>query len=190
MTRYRTIVADPPWHYKRFVSSPKSHAGNPRGDGKPKAIALPYGSMTVEEIRALPVTEIADAEAALFLWATNRYLPSAFDVMSAWGFDYRQAVVWHKTGNPSPFSGSIAPNHAEYLLFGKRGKPRMGKPWTSNVIVAPAPNVNAHSVKPEVFIDLIEQSSPGPYLELFARRARFGWDYWGDQSLGTAELAG
>jgi len=144
--------------------------------------------MTLETIMALPVTDLADPEgAALFLWTTNRYLPAALEVMTAWGFAYFKTIVWHKTGNPSPFGGELGPNHAEYLLVGRRGAIRQGR-LKSNVVAAPAANCNAHSAKPEVFLDLIEQVSPGPYVELFARRARFGWDYWGNESLGTASL--
>jgi N6-adenosine-specific RNA methylase IME4 len=149
--------------------------------------------MAVEDIAALPVAEWADPVAALFLWTTNRFLPVAFRVMGDWGFNYRQTLTWHKTGNPSPFGGTVAPNHAEFLLVGTRGKLKnrnrlwQGR-WPSSVIAAPAPNCFAHSRKPDAFLDLVEQVSPGPYLEIFARRARFGWDYWGDESLGTAEM--
>jgi N6-adenosine-specific RNA methylase IME4 len=108
-------------------------------------------------------------------------------VLRAWGFEYRQTLVWHKTGNPSPFGGTVAPNHAEFLLVAARGTPRVQARIPGSVIAAPKPY--EHSRKPDVFLDLVEQVSPGPYVELFARRARFGWDYWGDQSLGTAEMA-
>jgi N6-adenosine-specific RNA methylase IME4 len=185
--RYATVLADPPWHYERFISSPTSRNGAPRGDGKPVVRDLPYESMTVTDIAGLPVGQMAAEDAVLFLWTTNRYLPAAFSVIEAWGFEYRQTLVWRKTGNPSPFPASIAPVHAEFLLLGRRGTVST-TPWPSSVVEAPAPNCGAHSAKPEVFIDLIEQACPGPYVELFARRARFGWDYWGNQSLGTAEM--
>jgi N6-adenosine-specific RNA methylase IME4 len=184
---YRTIVADPPWEYADGTAS--APQGDRKRGLKPKMQALPYPSMTAEAICVLPVESLAAADARLFLWTTNRYLPDAFSVLAAWGFRYTQTLIWHKTGNPSPFGGSVAPIHAEFLLVGVRGKPKRGERLSSSVIPAPKPT-RAHSQKPDVFCDLVEQVSPGPYVELFARRARFGWDYAGDGSLGTVDVPG
>src|SRR5581483_3125734 len=113
---YRTIVADPPWHYDRMV-------GRTIGGGSGwQARSLPYPSLTVDEIAALPVAGIAADDARLFLWTTNRYLPDAFLVLGAWGFRYQQALVWHKT-NASPYPGAVAVLDLEYLLVGQRGTP-------------------------------------------------------------------
>jgi N6-adenosine-specific RNA methylase IME4 len=186
--RYRTIVADPPWPYDGFLSMP-------RGDTWTHSVRkpLPYKSMTLAEIAALPIADLADpAGAFLWCWTTNRYLPDTFGLLNGWGFTYAQTFVWRKTGSPSPFGGTAAPNHAEYLLVARRGSPKLIGRAPSSIIDAPAMSgrrVRAHSRKPECFLDLAEQVSPGPYVELFARRARFGWDYWGDESLGTAEVA-
>ena len=186
MTRYRTIVADPPWAYEGFATAP----GGERKRGlKPRAVDLPYGSMSVDEIAALPVASVAASDCRLFMWTTNRYLRDAFTVLDGWGFDYRQALVWHKTGNPSPFGGSVAPIHAEFLLVAAKGSPDVVERLSSSVIAANKPR-DAHSQKPDVFVDLVERCSPGPYLEIFARRARFGWDYAGDGSLGTVDIPG
>jgi N6-adenosine-specific RNA methylase IME4 len=141
--------------------------------------------MTVEEIAALPVAGLAEPDAFLFLWTTNRYLGDAFGVIGAWGFEYRQAIVWSKAKDHC-LPATVAPIHAEFLLVGKRGKPKRTGTFPSSVI--DANRTKQHSSKPDVFLDYIEQSTPGPYLEMFARRARFGWSYWGDESLGTAEL--
>lgn len=186
--RYRTIVADPPWPYDDgFVSMPRGDTWSHRVS-KP----LPYASMTLDQIAALPIADLADpAGAFLWCWTTNRYLPHTFGLLDGWGFKYAQTFVWRKTGSPSPFGGTAAPNHAEYLLLARNGSQRLLGRAKSTVIEAPAMSgrrKNAHSRKPETFIDMIERVSPGPHAELFARRARFGWDYWGDQSLGTAEL--
>jgi len=178
--RYRTIVADPPWYYEGFIP------GYTPANGTTHEGALPYAMMGLDEIKALPVAALAHDDSRLFLWTTNRYLGAAFEVMDAWTFRYRQCVVWRKTGRVPPFGGSIAPNHAEYLLVGVRGKPATGERWQTNVFDIPRLD---HSQKPEAFLDRIEAVSPGPYLEMFARRARFGWDYWGNESLGTAEMA-
>lgn len=178
--KYRTIVADPPWEYPRgFVRGPNA------GVGWTDRNKLPYGSLPVDEIASLPVRELADpAGAFLFLWTTNRYLPDAFTVLEAWGFRYRQTLIWHKE-NVSPFPGAVAPNEAEFLLVGRSGNARRSGTWPKSVIVAKR---GPHSAKPEVFLDLIEQVSPEPRLELFARRNRLGWDTWGDESLEHVAL--
>lgn len=167
---YCTIVADPPWEYDEgFVR------GTSRGVGR-HDIPLPYSSMSVEEIAALPVRDLVGPDGAfLWLWTTNKYLPDAFDVIGAWGFRYRQTIVWRK-GDASPFVRAVAPNSAEYLLVARRGPVKRIGTAPSSVIDAVR---GAHSVKPDVFLDLIEQVSPGPYVELFARAPRLGWDSWG-----------
>lgn len=191
--KYSTIVADPPWHYPDFVSYPGTRVdrnkeglkGGQRRITKP----LPYPSMTVEEICALPVVDLAERDCALWLWTTSAYLRPAFDVVEAWGFQYRQMLVWYKNTARPHLGGSVAPNHAEFLLVAKRGKPEMGR-LESSVIVCPGNSGGSpkHSRKPEVFLDLIEQASPAPRLEMFARRNRFGWSTWGNESLEHVEM--
>lgn len=174
MSRYSTIVADPPWEYGSFPT----HLG-----GKHTKTPMPYPTMTVDQIAALPVTDLADPAAWLFLWATSRYLPDAFGLVEGWGFRYTQMLVWRKTGTPTPFAASVAPQHAEFLLACKRGGVARQATWPTNVIVAPMDRRSRHSQKPEVFMDLIEHCTAGPYLEMFSRRARLGWDTWGNESL-------
>jgi N6-adenosine-specific RNA methylase IME4 len=188
-TKYRTIVADPPWEYETpfpqdVGAAQRRAAGDKRGGraGR-KDVPLPYPSMTVAAIAALPVETLAEDDCRLFLWATNRHLPFAFGIVEAWGFTYRQTLVWHKT-NGSPV-GSVAPNRAEFLLVGRRGSPHTMKRLPDSVITA---NPGAHSTKPECFLDYIEAVSPSPRLELFARRQRFSWDTWGNESLEMVNL--
>src|SRR5262249_17753213 len=100
MSEYRTIVADPPWDYEGFATAPTPIHGTA---GPVKVAALPYESMTLEEIAALPLVGWCAKDCRLFLWTTNRYLPDAFKILGAWGFTYKQTLVWRKTGNPSPF---------------------------------------------------------------------------------------
>jgi N6-adenosine-specific RNA methylase IME4 len=132
--------------------------------------------MSLAEIADMPVASLAAEDCRLFLWTTNKYLPAAFPIMAAWGFNYRQALVWHKL-DCAPMSGSVAPNGAEFLLVGVKGKPARGEKAKSSVISHSQPK--QHSVKPGVFLDLVEAVSPGPYVELFARQPRLGWDAWG-----------
>lgn len=176
--KYRTIVADPPWEYEGFVPS--------RTGDRFWHRELPYSMMPLEDIADLPVSELSEKDCRLFLWTTNRYLGAAFDIARRWGFEYQQTLVWRKTGNPSPMGGSVAPNGAEYLLVCRRGFPARLNRLASSVIDAPK---MTHSQKPEKFLDLIEQVSPGPYLEMFARRQRLGWDTWGDEALPHVEMA-
>ena len=181
VVKYRTIVADPPWAYPGGVSA----GGTP---GKPvKAYELPYDSMTLDEIKALPVSDLAMPDAWLALWTTNRYLGDAFDVLRSWGFVYRQCLVWHKLG-ASPFGGTWASNGAEFLLAAARGNPTVKARWPEPSVIT-TNRMGTHSRKPDVWGDLIEHCCEGPYLEMFARRNRLGWDTWGNEALSHVELA-
>lgn len=182
---FQTIVADPPWSYGNKKWASITH----NGTGPRIEKDMPYLTMSIDDIKALPIRNLAAADCRLFLWTTNRHLPLAFDVLEAWGFKYTMGLVWRKTGNPSPFAGSgVARVLHEYLLVAKRGKPPVLDQLPASVIDCPKP-VFGHSRKPDLFLDLIERSSPGPYVELFARRERIGWERWGNEIDSTVELA-
>jgi N6-adenosine-specific RNA methylase IME4 len=184
--RYRTIVADPPWEYD---ATPKGRPGWRKGGGIATSAPLPYRSMSLVEIAALPIQELADPDGTwLFLWTTNRYLPAAFSLLAGWGFVYRQTIVWAK---PSfPVGGCVTANAAEYLLVARRGHVGIINRWPGGSVVTAPKGALAgeHSKKPEIFLDLVERVAPGPYLELFARRQRLGWDTWGDEALCHVDL--
>ncbi len=180
-------MADPPWdHSDGFMHGVAT--GRSVGVGRPAPIIekhLTYPTLSVAEIAALQIPAAADCR--LFLWVTNRYLPAALsEVLPAWGFTYRQTLVWHKPD--VPFGGSIAPN-AEFLLVCTKGSPpRNGRIGTA--VHTYGRRGLEHSQKPELFLDIAEQVSPGPYLEMFSRRARLGWHTWGNESLhGTEAVA-
>jgi N6-adenosine-specific RNA methylase IME4 len=187
--RYRTIVADPPWAYGSWpgLMGAPSHGWKLDGDRDNRRTAIDYPTMTIDEIASLPVDGLAEKDAHLYLWTTNRYLFDAKTVAEAWGFRYAQILVWAKTPKGLGPGGTWAQS-TEYVLFCRRGSlkslRRFDSTWFNWKRMG-----TAHSRKPDAFLDMVEQASPGPYVELFARRARFGWDYWGDQSLGTAEMA-
>lgn len=178
--KYATIVADPPWEYDQFVSL------WPTRDKKATR-PLPYASMSLWEIGELPLDELADPSGCnLFLWTTNRYLPFAFPLLEHWGFEYRQTITWAKT-NPAPWSGSVATHSTEFLLLACRSG---GAGFTGREPASVLTHRRMeHSQKPEVFLDFVESVSPGPYLEMFARRNRLGWETWGNQALEHVELA-
>lgn len=169
MKRYRTIVADPPWRF---------------GSAATKADARKYyDTLPLHEICGLPIRDMAEDSAHLWLWGVNGLLEEAFQVVRSWGFYPTTVLTWCK---PQPGVGYYLRNNTEHCIFATRGEPMVpeNKPLASWFIWPRG----AHSAKPDAFYDLVEQVSPAPYLELFARRARFNWDYWGDQSLGTAEM--
>lgn len=180
--KYRTIVADPPW---------RTHRGTPVNwvNGGPTR-PMPYSMLSVDEIAALPVGDLAMPDAHLYLWTINAHLTAAYDVARAWGFRVSQVLVWAKAprglGPPGPYASTV-----EFILFCRRGSltptARLNTTWWG--WKRPEDGTGpCHSRKPDGFLDVVEQVSPGPYVELFARRARFGWDYYGDESLGTAEM--
>jgi N6-adenosine-specific RNA methylase IME4 len=192
--RYRTIVADPPWPYKDAVNGGKSGGaalvGTIKKDGTPsKTVTLDYGSMSIADLCELQPP--AEPDAHLYLWTTNAFLVEAHEIARAWGFKPKTMLTWGKVqpdGRASMKTGYYFRGASEHCLFCVRGSLRLqateGLPTLYLWPRLP------HSVKPDAFYDLVEKASPGPYLELFARRARLGdWHYWGNQSLGTAEVA-
>lgn len=177
--RFNTILADPPWQFQ-----------NRTGKVAPEHRRLNrYGTMTLKEIEALPVADAAASTAHLYLWVPNALLPEGLAVMSAWGFQYKSNLVWHKIrkdGGPDGRGvGFYFRNVTELILFGVRGKnARTLAPGRSQVNFL-ATRKREHSRKPDEQYDVIERCSPGPYLELFARGEREGWAVWGNQANET-----
>lgn len=174
--KYRTIYADPPWQFQ-----------NRTGKVAPEHKRLSrYETMKLEDIKALPIADIAEEKCHLYLWVPNALLPDGLEVMKAWGFDYKTNIIWEKIrhdGGPDGRGvGFYFRNVTEILLFGIRGeKNRTLGPARSQVNIIRSIK-REHSRKPDEFISLIEACSPGPYLELFARGDRDGWDMWGKQA--------
>lgn len=182
--RYRTIVADPPWEYgKRGGFSWRE--GAPSGRSQP---FLDYPSMTTSEIARLPVAdELAHEDGShLFVWTTQRYLREALNIVtSAWGFEFKKLLVWAKP--PTGFSlGGAFGNSCEFIIYATLWSPKthgkVSRDWWEW-------SRHGHSVKPEAFLDIVESVCPGPYLEMFARRQRLGWDTWGNEALNHVEIS-
>jgi N6-adenosine-specific RNA methylase IME4 len=183
VTRYRTIVADPPWDVKRLASPGAKGFGTQ--EGTLRSVVLPYPTMSVDSIAAIPVSAMAEPDAHLYVWTINRYVEQTYAIVRAWGFTPKTLLVWAKAPMGLGPGGAFSIT-TEYILYASRGSlpatTRVDRTWWSW-------KRGKHSAKPDAFLDIVEQISPGPYVELFARRARFGWDYWGDESLRTAGMA-
>ena len=183
MKQYKTIVADPPWKYGAWgVGSKKSAFSKKYNENE---IPIPYETMSVEEIKALKVADLADENCELYLWTTQKYLPDAFEVLKAWGFKYCQTLTWCKTPMGTGQGGVYCPT-TEFLILGRKGKmpkvKRIDTTWWN------VKRTNKHSKKPEFFQDLIETVSDAPRLEMFARREREGWDVWGNEVESSVAL--
>lgn len=174
--KFATILADPPWRFQ-----------NKTGKVAPEHKRLSrYDTMSLEEICALPVPEIAADTAHLYLWVPNALLPEGLAVLSAWGFNYKANVVWHKVrkdgGSDGRGVGFYFRNVTELILFGTRGKnARTLAPGRRQVNLF-STRKREHSRKPDEQYEIIESCSPGPYLELFARGTRPKWTVWGNQA--------
>lgn len=174
--RYATILADPPWRFQ-----------NSTGKVAPEHKRLSrYGTMTLEDICELPVSDAAADTAHLYLWVPNALLAEGLAVMKAWGFTYKSNIVWHKIrkdgGSDGRGVGFYFRNVTEIILFGVRGKnARTLQPGRSQVNMIQSQK-REHSRKPDELYPIIEACSPGPFLELFARGAQPGWDVWGNQA--------
>jgi len=168
--KYPVIYADPPWRYE-----------NPPIGATSRAIENHYPTMTLEEICAMPVGDLAADDAILYLWATAPKLAECFEVIKAWGFEYRTNLVWDKE---KIGMGYHARNQHELLLICKRGQIPPPAPGTQPSSVYREPR-GAHSAKPHFFYDMIEGAYPQlGKIELFCRSPRDGWAVWGNQSGG------
>ena len=188
MTRYATIVADPPWKVMAGPLNGREGFGDATGASRP----LAYPSMTVDEIKALRVRDVAAADSHLYLWTTNGYLPAAFDVAKAWGFAYSTTLVWAKNLMGGGLGGAYGIS-TEFCLFCRRGSlatlRNVGGTWFNWKRPYDERGKPKHSAKPKEFFGLVEDVSPGPYLELFAREKREGWHSWGNEIESDLEIA-
>jgi N6-adenosine-specific RNA methylase IME4 len=179
---YRVIAADPPWRFKSNSAA------------KPGRNAMRhYDTMSLVDIAALPVKDLAAKDAALFLWITGPFLAigAHLPLMQAWGFEpTAMGFVWIKLNPRAPQlffverdlatgGGFTTRKNAEFCLIGKRGKSIRQSAGVHEVIIEPR---REHSRKPDEFFDRVERYSEGPYLELFARQSRAGWDCFGNES--------
>jgi N6-adenosine-specific RNA methylase IME4 len=184
-SKYRVIYADPPWSFQNWSA---------KGTGR-NAVSH-YDCMDLETLAALPVSDIAADDSVLFLWVTDPMLPRAFELIDAWGFEFKTVgFYWVKLnavaeGTREYFTGLGYWTRAnpEQCLLATRGKPQRRSKSVCKLVVE---RRREHSRKPDEIRDWIEKLVPGPYIELFARETKPGWDSWGDQlelfDRGTAQ---
>jgi N6-adenosine-specific RNA methylase IME4 len=173
------ILADVPWNFRSFTDTISNR--DPRRH---------YRTMSLAEISALPVADLAAKDCHLFFWTTWPFMPMAFAIIAAWGFKYSSdAFVWTKLKakcarltSESDFHvglGHTTRKNTEICLLARRGSPRRLNRDVRELLVAPR---REHSRKPDEIYGRIERYASGPYVELFARQSRPGWASWGDES--------
>ena len=182
--QFGTVLADPPWLF-----------ANRTGKMAPEHKRLyRYRTMTNEEILSLPVGDLALPQSHLYLWVPNALVELGLQVLRAWGFTYKTNIVWYKVrGDGGPDRRGVGfyfRNVTELVLLGVKGGLRTLSPGRRmpNILIS---QKREHSRKPDELYPVIEQCSPGPHLELFARRTRPGWVAWGDEANGdTVQIPG
>lgn len=175
--KYGAILADPPWRFEVWS-----------GKGKARSADNHYSTMTADDIAALPIADLAGTDCTLFLWTCWPTLREAFEIVGGWGFTYKTcAFSWMKADpyrlfadDATPFAGMGYWTRAntEPCLLATRGKPKRLNADVRQGIIAPR---REHSRKPDGIHERIERLVAGPYVELFARQRRPGWDVWGNQ---------
>jgi N6-adenosine-specific RNA methylase IME4 len=178
--QFGTILADPPWQFT-----------NRTGKMAPEhRRLLRYPTMTLEDILNLPIAELSLPQSHLYLWVPNALLAEGLEVMKRWGFTYKTNLVWYKVrkdGGPDGRGvGFYFRNVTELVLFGTRGSLRTLPPGRRQVNII-STRKREHSRKPDEQYNLIEQCSPEPYLELFARHQRASWSQWGNEIAAIAD---
>jgi N6-adenosine-specific RNA methylase IME4 len=173
--RFNVILADPPWSFKTYSNK-----------GKGKGAEQHYNTMTLEQIKAMPVKRLAKADCVLLLWVTFPLLQEGIETMKAWGFEYKTcAFAWMKKNSKSKglFAGMgyYTRANVEICLLGTRGSPNKFRK-AKNIKQAILSRRREHSRKPDCVHQRIEKLFKGPYVELFARTPRDGWVTWGNQT--------
>lgn len=171
--KYGAILADPPWSFKTW--------GGKRGTAHRVAVDH-YETLKTEDMFAIPVNGWAAKDCALFMWVVDSHLPDSMRLAEAWGFKYKtRAFTWRKlskSGSASIGMGYWTRKQTEICLLFTKGKPRRISKGVREIIDAPR---REHSRKPDEIYERIEALVDGPYLEMFARQTRSGWDAWGNE---------
>lgn len=183
---FRAVLADPPWPYEDRKGPTMKRCRRWKQIG----VGAHYKTLTLEQLKGMSVKQWVAADCHLYLWTTNSFIVEAHEVARCWGFKPKTLITWGKTklesiGTPSMKTGNYFRSATEHLLFAVRGRLKLQGPACPTLFLHPR---LPHSVKPTYFYHLVEKCSPGPYLELFARRHREGWHRFGDQVDSTVEI--
>lgn len=179
---FACILADPPWAFRTYGGA----------DAVPTLAADPYSTMTLDEMKALPVADITANDCLLIMWVVSSHVPQAFELAEAWGFTYRSlGPVWVKERHPGQSEMFNEPpicdfgmgywfrQQAEIAFIFGRGSPKRLSADVRQALVEPR---REHSRKPDEFHRRVERLVGGPYLEMFGREQRPGWTIWGNQT--------
>lgn len=175
---YGAISADPPWSYKTY-------SNRDQGTVPHRTEEAPYRAMTHDQLKALPVSEVAAKDCLLHMWTISSHVDQAIELGKAWGFTFKSlGIVWVKTQKSDPEKpkmgmGKWLRQDAEIGLIFTKGKPNRMSAGVRQTILEPA---REHSRKPDEALARIEQLVDGPYLEMFSRSTRAGWDVMGDET--------
>jgi N6-adenosine-specific RNA methylase IME4 len=184
--KYNVIYADPPWSYKNY-----NYATTKGGQRAKRGCEKEYSTMNIEDIKALPIQELAADDCLLFMWVTFPLLQEGIDTIEAWGFEYKTiAFNWVKKNKKSDSlfwgMGNWTRSNSEICLLGIKGKPKRECAGVHSVIIAP---IEQHSKKPEIIRDrIVKLCGDVPRVELFARQKADGWDSWGNEVDSDLEI--
>ncbi len=187
--KYGAILADPPWRFQVWSGTEVVQARGSKSTYKPASVH--YQTMPADEIAALPVADLCAEDAVLFMWICWPTLLDALAIIKAWGFAYKtcgfdwmkantkQIDMFRDDADALMGMGYWTRANSEPCLLATRGKPKRLNADVRQGIIAPR---REHSRKPDGIHDRIERLVTGPYIELFARQRRPGWDAWGNQT--------
>ena len=164
--KYQTIVIDPPWPIQKIIR-----------DDRPNQDVFDYPTMSIAEITNFDINQFADDNCHIYLWSTHKFLPIAFLILDSWGFRYQCLMVWHKPGGFQPFG--MPQFNCEFILLGKKGS--LAFLDTKSFPCCFNAARGKHSEKPNEFYELVRRVSPGPRIDIFARKERKGWDVYGNE---------
>ncbi len=163
--KYRTIVIDPPWPMEKI-----------KRKVAPNQTDMDYKTMSVDEIKNFPLPKFISPDGAhIYLWTTQKYLPTAFELFKSWGIEYILTLVWQKSGGFQPYG--LPQYNCEFVLFGKVGT--LSFTTVKNFPCCFQGKRREHSRKPDEFYDIVRRVSPDPRIDIFSREKREGWDGWG-----------
>lgn len=170
--KYEIIYVDPPWSVRR----------GPSWSSSQKSKLLPYPTLSIKEIKEIPIEKISEKNSHLYLWVINKYLKDSFEIIEEWGFKFSSMVTWCKPAHGLGLGGAFVQT-TEHLIYARKGslpiKKRHNETWVMHKRLT-------HSEKPEIFREIIEKVSKGnKKIELFARRETPGWHVWGNEIEGN-----